>query len=175
MQRKVKKPTNIARRRPKPQKTKAVIPVIPVTVQHPRKMVATSATKSGTTRWPLPTKLSGRRSKVGRPRRHGQGRATGRQARRLVLSGRWGQTVGRLKSGDLMINRKGKIVSRKASEAAKKRSGAMMHRWGRAVKLAREALGITGFVTVGGSTVAGKALYKMTKFHYDGLVERAVG
>ena len=93
----------------------------------------------------------------------------------MVLFGRWGQTVGRLKSGDLMINRKGKIVSRKASEAAKKRSGTMMRRWGRAVKLAREALGITGFVPVGGSTVAGKALYKMTKFHYDGLVERAVG
>lgn len=62
-----------------------------------------------------------------------------------------------------MRNRKGKIVSVKASDAARRRSGPLMFRWGQAVLLARRRLGIEGWCPVGGASAKGKALHAYAK------------
>merc|ERR1719476_225879 len=79
--------------------------------------------------------------------------ARGKMARSLVFRGRREKTVGGLKKDALIKNKRGKIVSRIASAAAKKQyvsSG--LKKWIEAVKSARKALNITGFVTVNGKT-----------------------
>merc|ERR1740129_205263 len=82
-------------------------------------------------------------------------------SRRSVLGGSKTKTKGGLTKADLVRNKFGKIVSRKASAAAKKRKGykAIAAR-GKATKQARKDLGIKGFCPVGGKTAQGKALYK---------------
>ena len=61
-------------------------------------------------------------------------------------------------------NKRGKVVSAKASAAAKKGKGAkVISAWGAATVKARKALGIKGFVPVGGKTSAGKALLAKVK------------
>merc|ERR1719499_386074 len=54
-----------------------------------------------------------------------------------------------------MKNKRGKIVSKAASSAAKKRSSHLLTAWGKAVAAARKQLNITGFVAVGGKTEKG--------------------
>merc|ERR1712086_988828 len=63
--------------------------------------------------------------------------------KRGVFSGARVKTVGGLKKSDLKKNKAGKIVSRKASDAAKKGKGfKKISQWGAAFKAARRALGI---------------------------------
>ena len=64
-----------------------------------------------------------------------------------------------------MKNKRGKVVSRKASAAAKKRGGRIA-RWGVATSKARKALGIKGFCPVGGKTAKGQALLKKVRSLY---------
>jgi len=64
---------------------------------------------------------------------------------------RGGDTDGvtRLKKEDLVKNSAGKIVSKKASEAAKKRyADSSVSKWNEAVKKARTEMGFTGFVAL---------------------------
>jgi len=91
------------------------------------------------------------------------GMAHGKRARAQVLAGLKHRTVGRLTKDKLRYNKKGLIVSIKASQAALKRSGNLMHRWGQVVSVARRELGLVGFVPVGGTSKDGQALYRRAK------------
>merc|ERR1719281_928294 len=64
-----------------------------------------------------------------------------------------------------MKNKRGKIVSKKASAAGKKRLAANsgFAKWIQACKAARKALGIKGFAAIGGKSAQGKALYAKAK------------
>merc|ERR1719325_468151 len=65
----------------------------------------------------------------------------------------------------LIRNKRGKVVSKAASVAAKKRASHIIA-FAKAVQAARKALGITGFCPVNGKTAQGKALYAKAKAIY---------
>merc|ERR1740129_281736 len=79
-------------------------------------------------------------------------------AKSTVFRGNKEKTVGGLTKSDLRKNKQGKVVSIKASNAAKKRNGKFMQKWGDSVKKARKDLGIKGFLPVGGKSKQGQAL-----------------
>merc|ERR1719235_161882 len=83
--------------------------------------------------------------------------ARGRMAKVLVLKGAREHTVGGLKAKDIMKNKNGRAVSKKAHARGVK------NKWMLAVKAARKALGITGWCACGGKTPEGKALYAKAK------------
>merc|ERR1719215_1083093 len=83
--------------------------------------------------------------------------AKGKRARASVFGGHKVKTQSGLKKSDLKKNKNGKIVSVKASANGKK-AYKRIAKWTAAVKSARKALGIKGFVAVGGSKGQGKAL-----------------
>merc|ERR1719331_2773007 len=90
--------------------------------------------------------------------------ARGTRAKSSVLSGKKEKTSGGLRKGDLTRNKNGKVVSKKMSARAKKAwAGSKLKAWTDAVKRARKALGVRGFVGVGGKTAEGKALYAKAK------------
>merc|ERR1719492_507652 len=90
--------------------------------------------------------------------------AKGRYAKALVFNGRKEKTVGGMTKLDLVKNKFGKIVSKKASERAKKNfASSGLKEWCNAVKAARKALNLTGFVAIGGKSATGKALYAKAK------------
>mmetsp|Transcript_17986 Transcript_17986/g.47934 ORF Transcript_17986/g.47934 Transcript_17986/m.47934 type:complete len:136 (-) Transcript_17986:122-529(-) len=90
--------------------------------------------------------------------------AKGKMARAAVFSGRKAKTVGGMTQATLTKNKNGRIVSKKASARAKRAyASSGIKAWADAVKAARKALGITGFVAVGGKSAAGKALYAKAK------------
>merc|ERR1712079_208194 len=94
--------------------------------------------------------------------------AKGKYAKSLVLRGLREKTVGGLKKDGLKKNKDGKVVSKAASvKAAKAFRGSALEKWGKALKAARKALGVTGFVTLRGKTGQGKALYAKTKEIYN--------
>ena len=93
--------------------------------------------------------------------------AKGKRAKSSVFRGTKTKTSGGLKKSDLTRSKSGKIVSKKASEAAKKKyktSG--MAKFTKAVQAARKALGIKGFQAVGGKTAKGQALLKKARSIY---------
>merc|ERR1719498_1528590 len=72
--------------------------------------------------------------------------ARGKVAKARVFRGSKAKTVGGLKKADLVKNRQGKVVSRKASNRAKNsKSGKKIVAWSRAFVAARKALGVKGF------------------------------
>merc|ERR1712194_803145 len=77
-----------------------------------------------------------------------------------VLAGTRVKTNGGLEKGDLIKNKRGKVVSKKASQRSKSSP------WMKACGAARKALGITGFAVIGGATPQGKALYAKAKSIY---------
>merc|ERR1739842_26299 len=90
--------------------------------------------------------------------------AKGKFSRALVFRGSKTKTQSGLTKDKLMRNRAGKIVSKAASAHSKKRfitSG--LKKWADAVKAARKELKCKGFVAVGGTSPAGKALYLKAK------------
>merc|ERR1719226_132000 len=90
--------------------------------------------------------------------------ARGARAKSSVFSGKKQKTVGGLTKESLTKNRNGKIVSKKQSANAKKRyARSPLKAWADAVKAARKALAVTGFVAIGGKSAAGKALYAKAK------------
>merc|ERR1712060_346865 len=89
--------------------------------------------------------------------------AKGSRARSSVFSGRKQKTQSGLTKESLMKNRNGKVVSKKRSARAKKAYASTIKAWTDAVKAARKALGVTGFVAVGGKSSAGRALYAKAK------------
>merc|ERR1719498_1124053 len=84
--------------------------------------------------------------------------ATGRMRKVMVFRGSKEKTVGGLTKSDLIKNKHGKIVSKKASLRAKKNSG-----WTTAIQKARKALGLKGFVAI----KKGSALYAKAKELYQ--------
>merc|ERR1719418_63716 len=88
--------------------------------------------------------------------------ARGRFAKSLVLKGRRERTTGGLRKDDLMLNKRGKAVSKKAS-AHGNRQFRNVETWLDCMMQARKALHVVGFVAVNGNTLQGKALYVKTK------------
>merc|ERR1712139_667368 len=82
--------------------------------------------------------------------------AKGRMAKAMVLRGTKAKTVGGLKASDLTKNKNGKIVSKKMSAKGKKSP------WMAAVKKARAALKLKGFVAI----KKGTPLYLKAKEFY---------
>merc|ERR1719249_63992 len=90
--------------------------------------------------------------------------AAGKRAKSSVFSGRKQKTVGGLTKANLVKNKTGKVVSKKMSARAKQAyAGSKIKLWADAVKAARKALGLTGFVAIGGKSAAGRALYAKAK------------
>merc|ERR1719222_1198523 len=85
--------------------------------------------------------------------------ASGRLAKAMVLRGSREKTSGGLKSKDIMKNKYGKCVSKKASARGR------ANPWSKAIQGARKALGIKGFVPIN-SGPEGKALYAKAKVLY---------
>merc|ERR1719474_1145255 len=93
--------------------------------------------------------------------------ARGRGAKARVFRGGKERTSGGLKKSDLVKNKDGKVGSRKASQRAKNsKNGKKIAAFGKAVAQARKALGIKGFVPVGGKTSRGQALLKKARSIY---------
>merc|ERR1712176_759619 len=90
--------------------------------------------------------------------------AKGKRAKSSVFRGTKVKTSGGLTKDKLVKNKHGKVVSKAASAAAKKRGS--LTAWGKAVAAARKQLNIKGFVAVGGKTAQGKALYAKAKSLY---------
>merc|ERR1712113_695977 len=88
--------------------------------------------------------------------------AKGKNMRAVVFRGGKEKTKTGLTKANLIKNKAGKIVSKKASANGKK-NYARIRGWTKAVQQAKKALGITGFVPVGGKTAQGKALYAKAK------------
>merc|ERR1719277_750166 len=91
--------------------------------------------------------------------------ARGKRARAAVFLGTKEKTVTGLQKSDLIKNKRGKIVSKKASAAGKKRYAGIA-RWVKATVQAKKALGITGFAAIGGKTPQGKAIHAKAKAIY---------
>merc|ERR1712048_1064302 len=93
--------------------------------------------------------------------------AKGKRAKSSVFRGTKVKTAGGLKKSDLFKNKFGKVVSKKASAAAKKRKGySKIAKWGKSVAQARKQLSIRGFCAVGGKSAQGKALLAKVKSLY---------
>merc|ERR1719188_655222 len=90
--------------------------------------------------------------------------ARGKMRRSVVFRGFKEKTSGGLTKDQLVRNKSGKVVSKAASAAAKKRGS--LAAWGKAVAAARKQLNCKGFVAVGGKTAQGKALYAKAKSLY---------
>merc|ERR1719313_2732739 len=88
--------------------------------------------------------------------------ARGRFARSLVLRGKKEKTVGGLTKAELMKNKRGKVVSKRAS-AHGKRAYSRIEGWVEAHMAAREALKVSGFIAINGNSLQGKALYVKAK------------
>merc|ERR1712025_1347354 len=84
--------------------------------------------------------------------------ARGKRARVSVFKGGKEKTTSGLKKSDLVKNSYGKIVSKKASAAGKKRYK-NIKAWIEACQKARKELGVKGFVPI----KKGSALYKKAK------------
>merc|ERR1712014_416733 len=90
--------------------------------------------------------------------------AKGKMARAVVFRGSKVKTQSGMTKDSLTKNKNGKIVSKKASARAKKNWGnSALKAWCDAVKSARKALNLKGFVAIGGKTAQGKALYAKAK------------
>merc|ERR1719221_2541733 len=89
--------------------------------------------------------------------------AKGSRAKAAVFSGKKQKTQSGLTKDGLVKNKGGRIVSKKSSARAKRAYGKTIKAWADATKAARKALGITGFVPIGGKSVAGRALYAKVK------------
>merc|ERR1711962_536786 len=91
--------------------------------------------------------------------------ARGRGAKGRVFSGKKVKTSGGLKKSSLMRNKHGRVVSKKAHAQGKK-NYKNVQKFANAVKAARKALGVKGFVPIGGKTAKGQALLKKARSLY---------
>merc|ERR1711957_841637 len=88
--------------------------------------------------------------------------AVGRLAKAMVFRGSKEKTSGGLSKDSLMKNKRGKVVSKKAS-ARGKRLFKNIEPWLESVMEARMALHARGFVAINGKSLQGKALYVKAK------------
>merc|ERR1711935_1018300 len=86
-------------------------------------------------------------------------------ARSSVLRGIKEKTKTGLKKDDLMRSKTNKVVTKK-KHAAGKKAYKNVEKFAKAVKAARKALGIKGFVPIGGKSARGQALLKKTRSLY---------
>merc|ERR1719367_1932594 len=92
--------------------------------------------------------------------------AKGKRARAAVFSGMKEKTQSGLKKTDLIKSKRGKIVSKKSSAAAKKKyQGSKVQKWIKCCTAARKQLNIKGFVAFNKGP-EGKALYAKAKSLY---------
>ena len=91
--------------------------------------------------------------------------AKGKRAKAQVFNGSKEKTVAGLRKDSLIKNKRGKIVSKKASANGKKRFAAIKG-WFDCVAAARKALNLKGFVAINGKKAEGKALYAKAKALY---------
>merc|ERR1711972_656060 len=90
--------------------------------------------------------------------------AKGKRARAAVFSGSKEKTSSGMTKANLTKSKSGRIVSKKASDRAKKNfAKSALKKWCDAVKAARKELGVKGFCAVGGKSAQGKALYAKVK------------
>merc|ERR1719190_94387 len=89
--------------------------------------------------------------------------AHGARAKSSVFSGRKEKTSGGVTKAGLVKNKSGKVVSKKMSAQGKKVYARTIKAWADACKAARKALGVKGFVPMGGKSAAGRALYAKAK------------
>merc|ERR1711920_319425 len=90
--------------------------------------------------------------------------AKGKMARAVVFSGRKQKTASGLTKANLLHGKSGKIVSKSRSQNSKKAyANSAIKKWADAMKAARKALNLKGFVPMGGKTAQGKALYAKAK------------
>merc|ERR1712190_217775 len=90
--------------------------------------------------------------------------AKGKNARAVVFRGSKVKTASGLTKDKLVKNKSGRIVSKARSAHAKKSfASSGLKAWCDAVKAARKALNLKGFVAVGGKSATGKALYAKAK------------
>merc|ERR1712183_469388 len=80
----------------------------------------------------------------------------------LGFAGTRVKTSGGLKKEDLTRNKRGKVVSKKM-HANGKQAFSRLKAWNVAVSKARQALGVHGFIAIGGKKPDGKALYAKAK------------
>merc|ERR1719375_1529687 len=85
----------------------------------------------------------------------------------LVFAGTRVKTTGGLKKQDLTMNKRGKVVSKKMHANGKK-AFSHIKAWHVAVTKARQALGVNGFIAIGGKKPEGKALYAKAKAILEG-------
>merc|ERR1712050_55528 len=120
---------------------------------------AKKAAKPAKATKPRAPKRAVRRTKARKPKRVTKKMQTG--SFRKVWNGTSTYTKGGLTKADLMLNKKGKVVSKKAfkigQQLVKNHGG-----WTDAVMKARKELGITGFCTINRGA-QGVALYKRAK------------
>ena len=93
--------------------------------------------------------------------------AKGKRSKSSVFRGSKERTSGGLKRGDLMKNKRGKVVSKKASALAKQRfqkNG--LAKWAAAVQKARRSLNVKGFCAIGGKSAKGQQLLKAARSFY---------
>merc|ERR1719343_629606 len=88
--------------------------------------------------------------------------ARGRYAKSTVLKGKKIKTSGGLTREQLMKNKRGKVVSKRAA-AQGKRAFRNIQDWVSSVVAARKALQVSGFVAINGKSLQGKALYVKSK------------
>ena len=93
--------------------------------------------------------------------------AKGKMAKAVVFRGNKEATLSGLKKSDLFMNKRGKIVSKKASLGAKRRFAKTLGGWHGALMKARKALNVKGFVAVNGKSAQGRALYAKAKSFYS--------
>ena len=90
--------------------------------------------------------------------------ARGKGAKTRVFRGKKHHTAGGLTRDDLKRNKRGRVVSKKASARASRSKGAkVISAWGKATKQARKQLGIKGFCPVGGKSARGQKLLKAVR------------
>merc|ERR1712039_746635 len=93
--------------------------------------------------------------------------AKGVRARAAVFAGGKEKTRSGLTKAMLTKSKTGKLVSKKA-QAVGKKAFKYIAKWNKAVSDAKKALGVTGFVAIGGKTATGKAVYAKAKALYAG-------
>merc|ERR1719384_1867332 len=91
--------------------------------------------------------------------------ASGRRAKSIVLRGTKERTRGGLRKEDLMLNKRGKAVSKKKSALGRRRY-CNVEQWVGSVMEARRVLHLKGFVAINGRTLLGKSLYARAKALY---------
>merc|ERR1712196_457100 len=83
-----------------------------------------------------------------------------------VYKGTKAKTSGGMAKKDLKLNKNGRVVSAKQSALAKKRYASTIGKWNQAVQKARKALGIKGFVTIGGKKKEGQIFLQKARSFY---------